>query len=249
MVAMPELDDVADFLRGLAERVAVELWNVARREPTTTRLVLPTYRGGSHRVSEQEARSIAQRLVADSDYYFSIETPTDGLYKFSGKDDTRPRAASHDMSLYLSAEPSSVAAHVEFKQGHKSGPTGIQVIAKDLEKLVGSARHSLWFHCFAKPTHNELKMLRSFFVPAFDRARARSLPSAPRVVLAFCAVVEPVAWIAGPVGWTDVAALIDQFPIVGTPVHDGWSHYVPTRPLESTTGPVAFEDEGEAMDD
>lgn len=68
------LDDVPDFLRGLAQRVAVELWNVARREPAMTRLVLPTYRDGSHRVSEQEARSIAQRLVADSHYYFSIET-------------------------------------------------------------------------------------------------------------------------------------------------------------------------------
>ncbi|HEX7961668.1 MAG TPA: hypothetical protein VF493_17235, partial [Terriglobales bacterium] len=198
---MSELDDVPTFLRKLAERVAGELWKVVRREQTTTRLVLPTYRDGRHRVSEQGARSIAQRLIADSDYYFSIETPTDGLYKFSGKGGSQPRSASHDMSLYLSAEPSSVVAHVEFKQGHKSGDTGVQVIAKDLEKLVGSARHSLWFHCFAKPTPNEFHMLRKFFVPAFDRARAKTLPASPRVILALCAVVEPVAWIAGPVGW------------------------------------------------
>jgi hypothetical protein len=246
---MPELDAVPAFMRELAEHVALELWKVVRREATTSRLVLPTYRDGSHRVSEQEARSIAQRLVADSHYYFSIETPTDGLYKFSGKDDTRPRSASHDMSLYLSPDPKSVAAHVEFKQGHKSGFTGIQVIAKDLEKLVGSARHSLWFHCFAKATHNEFEMLRSFFVPAFDRVRASPLPAAPRVVLAFCAVVEPVAWIAGPVAWTDIFELIDRFPIVGAPVHEGWSRHVPTGPLESAKGAVTFEDDGASMDD
>jgi hypothetical protein len=240
---MPELSEVPVFLRGLAEEIAVELWKVARREPTTTRLVLPTYRNGRHRVSEKEARAIAQRLVADSDYYFSIETPTDGLYKFSGKDSTPHRSASHDMSLYLSAEPASIAAHVEFKQGHRSRDAGIQVIAKDLEKLVGSARHSLWFHSFPKPTRNEFQKLQTFFAPAMGRVSANPLPSEARVVLAFCAVIEPVVWVAGPVSWDEVPALIAQFPVACARVHSAWSKHGPSQALKPTRDDLAFEND------
>jgi hypothetical protein len=237
------IDDVPAYLRDLAERTSLELWKVSRRETTTTRLVLPSYRAGGRRVSEQEARSIAQRLVADGKYYFSIETPTDGLYKFTGKEGTPPRSASHDMSLYLSVDPASVAAHIEFKQGHRSGDTGIQVIAKDLEKLVGSARHSLWFHSFPLPTENEFSQLRGSFAAALERVLAKGMPPPEvRIILAFCAVVDPIAWLAGPVAWTDLRALIEQFPVVSPVAHPAWSRTAPSQRLPPPRGDLEFDD-------
>jgi hypothetical protein len=244
--SMPDLENIPAYLRDVANRTAEELWKVARQETTSARLVLPNYRGGKRRVSEQEARSIAQRLVADGEYFFSIETPTDGLYNFTGREGHRGRSAQHDMSLYLSADPVSVAAHIEFKQGHKSGDDGIQVIAKDLEKLIGSMRHSLWFHSFALPRKNEFEKLRRVFLSAIDRVLSRRIPSADaQVVLAFCAVVEPVAWIAGPAPWVDVRHMIDQFPVAGSSVHASWVRSTPTESLSPPRDELEFEDDAD----
>lgn len=136
-------------------------------ETTRSRLVLPVYRNKKRRVSEQEARSIAQRIVAASDrFFYSIETPTPGTHKFSGVDDGLPRSAQHDLSFYTSPDPTaddSLVAHAEFKQGHASGERGVMVIAKDLIKLLDSRKHSLWFHSFPKPTKNEFVQIHDRF--------------------------------------------------------------------------------------
>ncbi len=240
--------NVSDYLRDLASRVAQDLWKVARREVTSARLVLPTYRDGGTRLSEQEARSIAQRIVADGPYFFSVETPTLGRHSFTGKG-KRPRSAQHDMSLYVSPADPPVA-HIEFKQGHKSdkGGSGVQVIAKDLEKLVSSAResssHSLWFHSFREPTKNEFSKLQGFFSRALAGAVLKATPpTEARVVLAFCAVVDaPVIWLAGPVPWSEVRGLIDGFPVVGQ-AHPAWSRIEPDHLLEPPVAGLKIEEE------
>ena len=215
------------FLRSLAEETARELWRVARKETTPSRLVLPTYRNGTRRVSEQEARSIAQRVVAASDrFFFSIETPTVGTHKFSGAPEGNPRSAQHDLSFYTSPDPQAVGslvAHAEFKQGHRSGNDGVMVIARDLIKLIDSDRDSLWFHSFPKPTPNEFQKLHALFRLALLHAFEKRPPGhKARVILAFCAVVEPTAWIAGPLSWLETRDAIDTFPVSSATPHSAW---------------------------
>lgn len=221
------------YLRSLAEHTAQELWKVARLELNVGRLLLPLYRAGAVRVSEQEARSIAQRLISVGSYWYTIETPTRDTFNFTGQAGSAGRSAQHDLSLYAEARPQDVVAHMEFKQGHRSGDDGIQLIAKDLAKLLASGEHSLWFHSFPKPTRVEFSALRENFLGALERVlpagKALARPET-KVILAFCAVVDPELWIAGPMPWLDLRAAFDQFPVVSKAPHRAWSRIAPAVP-------------------
>ena len=240
--------DVPSYLRSLAAEAVLELWRVASQGGNAARLVLPRYRNGKLRVSEQEARSIVQRLIASHEhFYFSIETPTP---KITGKG----RSGLHDLSLHSSYDGNSIEAHAEFKQGYGSGEAGIKVIEKDLIKLIdsakhSSAKHSLWFHSFPKLTKHEFDKLRVLFLEALDRAFQRSQPPPEaRVVLAFCAVMAADAWLAGPVSWAEVCELIDRFPFVASPHHPAWERCKPPVSMPKLVEKIELVDLEEPMD-
>jgi hypothetical protein len=232
------------YLRQIASDTAAELWRVVRREANRARLVLPRYRSGKVRVSEQESRSIAQHLVSRGPFWYSIETPTPTRHNFTGIEGSIGRSAQHDLSLYLANDPATLIANIEFKQGHKSGKAGVQVIAKDLEKLLASGRHSLWFHSFPLPTTNELCMIRGFFLDAIKRVVSPATPvEGAQVVLAFCAVIDPVLWVAGPVPWAQVGSLLDRFPMATSRPHEAWTREVPNTPEPPPPSPLSFDDD------
>lgn len=185
---------IPTYLHNLARRTTAELWKAARREPNVANLVFANHREtAKHRVSEQESRCIAQRLITESGYFFSIETPTKGTFEFRGWQSSGDRAAQHDLSHYTAPTPDTVVGHREFKQRHRSekDDTGITDIYKDPLKLVDSGLDALWFHLFSRPTRNGFSMLRKFFTAAMPKALAKAKPKPEAfITLALCSVLE-----------------------------------------------------------
>ena len=116
-------------------------------------LVFPLKRSDSARFSEQEARfactAVIERMsgLYSQDVYYSVETPTEGLYSFSG---TTAISASIDLSLYVPNSKHELIrrSHIECK-AHNPTPTSIH---KDIEKLCGEQVTNpklechAWFH-------------------------------------------------------------------------------------------------------
>lgn len=107
------------------------------------RIAYPRYRKGQTRICEQELKqTFIYFLQKETRLYYSVETPTRKLYRFSGKGDV-PRvckegeggqSASIDLSIYESlsqVEAGKPFANIEFKSGSPE-PEDIQ---KDLLKL------------------------------------------------------------------------------------------------------------------
>lgn len=110
--------------------------------PQIVRLVFPKTSKGKVRVSEQEARQLLIANLADTDFFYSIETPTLGNYGFSGKG---KRNAMTDLTL---CEPSGSAyLNMEFKSGNTSKQRrNRNHIQKDIVKLVSENVDGFWFH-------------------------------------------------------------------------------------------------------
>ena len=119
-----------------------------------SKIIFPKYYVGEHalndntkkRISEQEARFLLTReieLGENTDYYYSIETPTKNRYTgFANKDenpvilnhdDSAGRSASVDLSLYIYDKENDdfIRKHlIEFKQGNP------KTCKKDFLKLI-----------------------------------------------------------------------------------------------------------------
>lgn len=104
------------------------------------------------RVSEQEARFIMAGELAKSGLAYSVETPTQGLYQFTGK---TAISANTDVTVYPCNTGGSLDRHwnVEFKSGGFGGErgdntqaNGIMSIQKDIEKLLREEADGFWFH-------------------------------------------------------------------------------------------------------
>lgn len=82
-------------------RVCSGLWDIAdvNNIPSglSPRLILPRKRDGNVRISEQEARILYCGILNTLNYYYSIETPTEKVYRQTGN---KPVSASSDLSLY-----------------------------------------------------------------------------------------------------------------------------------------------------
>ena len=111
------------------------------------RLVFPQYRKkddgtkGDLRVSEQEARFAFVEALCQGPFRYSVETPTDKLYQFTGK---TPLSAQTDLVVHDASGKCRIC-NVEFKGGRIS-KSRIPSIYKDVEKLLREPRWGLWFH-------------------------------------------------------------------------------------------------------
>ena len=109
------------------------------------RLLFPTYRGkrgGSLRVSEQEARFAFVESLSRAPLLYSVEAPTDKLYQFTGK---TPLSAQTDLTVHN--EKGQRICNVEFKAKGVSLSAGKHFpIYKDLQKLLREQVWGLWFH-------------------------------------------------------------------------------------------------------
>lgn len=117
-------------------------WNRRFDVPGPDRLIFPTYSDGVVRVSEQEAKYSMVGRLADTDFLYSVETPTLKNYSFTGKGE---RSAATDLTLY---DPDGVRLlNVEFKaHGISIGRKDLKAITKDIVKLVREDVTGLWFH-------------------------------------------------------------------------------------------------------
>lgn len=91
------------------------------------------------RISEQEARLVYCNILNNSNYFYSIETPTIEKYQFSG---ISKSTASSDLSIYSYDNKFNKVANVEFK----SHNVEYKNIAKDIEKLLKEKILGNWFH-------------------------------------------------------------------------------------------------------
>jgi hypothetical protein len=121
-----------------------ELWNLADNSKLTTelspRLIFPKKRDEEIRISEQESRVLLCGLLNNSNYFYSVETPTEELYKQKGK---THRSASSDLSLYIQTNnKTKKVLNVELK-AHNPRKENIR---KDIEKLMREDVPGNWFH-------------------------------------------------------------------------------------------------------
>ena len=111
----------------------------------SSRIIFPRYGRESEseiRVSEQEARFAFVEPLRNSEFLYSIETPTKKNYQFSG---SSPISAQTDLTLYDFKGNSIV--NVEFKaKGRTPSAKSKEDIYKDLQKLLRESELGLWYH-------------------------------------------------------------------------------------------------------
>lgn len=135
-------------LENLIKQSLIELAKIANEsdgkklvKKQTSKLIFPIYSSGKKRVSEQEARFLFVRELENSENfkgYYSIETPTSDLYKFSDKDDREfepkkgeGKSASFDLTIYDVYDKKFIRANfIEFKNEN------VYTIKKDFLKLL-----------------------------------------------------------------------------------------------------------------
>src|SRR5579871_3181569 len=168
--------NIVDDIKELNVEVCRYLWRMSAvgESPSvlSPHLIYPEYTSHNRRVSEQEARFAYAEVLTSSPYYYSVETPTEERYMFTGNTEISARS---DMSLYLLLENGlTKVANVELKAGNPR-PTHI---AKDVEKLVregtrGGPVHGNWFHVLPAADHATVTVLLNKFHRAFDAVEQR----------------------------------------------------------------------------
>lgn len=135
------------------------LWEAYKRSECNSagtdrcRVLFPRYRGkkegekGDLRVSEQGARfAFVEALCTAGQFRYSVETPTDKLYQFTGE--TKEISALTDLTVY-DKETKRRRCNVEFKAGGISPSAqekNKEKIYKDVQKLLREPVWGLWFH-------------------------------------------------------------------------------------------------------
>ena len=71
-------------LRSMCVEVSELLWAIHRAESTGPRLIFPRKRDGVTRVSEQESKMLLCQLLEKSQWFYSVETPTNETYQQQG---------------------------------------------------------------------------------------------------------------------------------------------------------------------
>ena len=191
-----------------------------------TRLIFPKYERKNNnpiRHSEQEAR--VQFILALERYYkeifYSIETPTDYNYSFSGKKfdekkdkENKPKcfpdlsegaSAQFDLSLFIRSDNNlEQIVDIEFKS---QSPTPGN-IGKDLLKLFAEDRTGLFFHIIysnsSKALDNDLNKFADESKNIADYLRENNIkPNSRNVLFVFCVINEKKVFIKECTDWQD----------------------------------------------
>jgi len=168
-----ETKDIFNFIIETAKKAAKNIhieYNETLNYPNTSKLIIPNYRESDNkkpkkRISEQEFRfaftAVLESKFNDLDIYYSVETPTEFEYSFSGRGS---RSASTDLTLYDS-EKIEKLCNIEFKAHIPEQ----QAIDKDIEKLVTEDVLGCWCHIIEKSDSGTAKSLFGKFREAFKK--------------------------------------------------------------------------------
>ncbi len=158
------------LLSALCHETDCILWRMYRGEasPETGGLVFPRYRDNKRRVSEQETRfAFAEALWRRGGFRYSVETPTEKRYSFSGRGS---RSAMTDLSIYDGGE--RPICNVEFKFGGVGdAASGYPKIRKDLEKLFREPVWGHWFHVLESVDNGTINKLMSVLTDQIYKVR------------------------------------------------------------------------------
>jgi hypothetical protein len=151
-MAMMEYDIIRDLFE-INRRISLRLWHVAHfdGQPTgmSPRLIFPQ-KGVVSRVSEQEAKVLCCNVLNDLNYYYSVETPTQEVYRQTGDVPIRARS---DVSLYI---PSAIGFQKVANMEFKAHTPPHEHFAKDVEKLIRERMTGNWFHILRNVRSNTL---------------------------------------------------------------------------------------------
>ena len=161
------------------------LWSLpdVDSEPTLDypRLIIPSKRDKNKRISEQEARFVFCSILNNSDFFYSIETPTEKKYKISGEG---MRSASTDLTIYEYRDGFRKLANVEFKAYNPR----FKEIEKDIKKLVREEITGNWFHLLKNVNSMTLKAL-------FDKIKNALIKNySDSISILFCFCVLDKKW-------------------------------------------------------
>lgn len=138
-------------------RLCFDIWSLstASSDPSglSPRLLLPISKNQAPRFSEQEARFLYCALLNSLDYFYTVETPTQGVYKQKGR---AASTAASDLSIYRhNGTKFQKLLNVEFK-AHNPGH---ELIRKDVEKIMGEGILGNWFHFLKNINKSTLPVL------------------------------------------------------------------------------------------
>ncbi len=176
------------------KRADLGLWDAHKRtkqkrsvQSGSSRLIFPKYskkQGRVLRVSEQEARFAFVEALCQGPLSYSVETPTNKRYKFTGK---KLLSAQTDLSLYNNK--GKLVCNVEFKsKGVRPSAQKHFHIYKDLQKLLREPIHGLWFHLLESINNSTINALMAVFAKQIDEVQ-RTFPDdidSPRLTIHIC---------------------------------------------------------------
>lgn len=158
-----EYYSIFEYLLELMQETSRELINIYhKKENRKTLLVFPVKRDETIRISEQDLRFALTTLhgkFSHPNLSFSVETPTEEEYSFSGKG---KRSASSDLSFY---NQNDKVINIEFKS-HNPVQKSIE---KDIEKLVREPVNGAWLHILENEDRGTIKILFKKFITAFGK--------------------------------------------------------------------------------
>jgi len=159
---------IIEDLIEINRRLSHDLWNVScfNKKPSglSPRLIFPVNRiNGEIRISEQETRILYCNILNNLNYFYSIETPTNETYKFTGK---TPLSALSDLSIYRNTDNVfEKLANVELKAHNPA----IENFSKDIEKIIRERKDGNWFHVLKNVDEKTLPSVFKKFVSSFKK--------------------------------------------------------------------------------
>ena len=155
---------ISEDLWKINKRLVYDLWHMQSsnnfRSNISPKLIFPV-KDDKDRISEQEPRVLYGNILNNySNYYFSIETPTEQKYKQKGKIFTRART---DLTIYKAeGKQFDKIVNIEFKaEGEEEN------IKKDIEKLIKEKTIGNWVHIIRNINANTLSKLFEKFISSF----------------------------------------------------------------------------------
>ena len=176
---MSSSDDMVSKLQQLNRDVAIDLWKIHRGEPRGPKLILPAKRDTSSRISEQESKIIYCHHLEQSDWMYSIETPTTQTYVQSGKS---PLSARVDISLYTDRDVLTRCANIELKAHNPP----IENFRKDLEKLHRENLTGVWFHTLKNTNSSTFPSIFRKIREAYRKLGSHLGETKPTILFGFC---------------------------------------------------------------